>query len=189
MAAMREMMQRLKLTVNEERPTSAACPTDSFDFLGTPLAMLLAQDGAGLSSARVLRRRGSLRSAATISELTSRRWLLWRPDDRVGRLNRTLVGWANYFRLGPVSNAYGRWIGTRGTAPQVVVLEAQDARIGAPHVPGYDTCTNSLGLEQLALRRATFRGRTHDALSESRMREIRTSGSTSGDWKRSSGLD
>jgi hypothetical protein len=27
-------------------------------------------------------------------------------EEVVGRLNRKLLGWANYFRLGPVSNAY-----------------------------------------------------------------------------------
>ena len=38
--------------------------------------------------------------------MTGRRWALMDATDRVSRLNRMLVGWANYFRLGPVSKAY-----------------------------------------------------------------------------------
>ena len=41
-----------------------------------------------------------------MGEATRRRWLLTDAEDRVTALNRILVGWANYFCLGPVSKAY-----------------------------------------------------------------------------------
>jgi len=46
------------------------------------------------------------RITARISDLTARRMLLVEPADRVTRLNRLLVGWGNYFCLGPVSKSY-----------------------------------------------------------------------------------
>jgi hypothetical protein len=39
-------------------------------------------------------------------ELTDRRWLWLEPEEMVGRLNRVLRGWANYFCLGAVTAAY-----------------------------------------------------------------------------------
>ena len=41
-----------------------------------------------------------------ISEQTSRRWGLLDVEELVGRLNKKLGGWANYFWLGQVSKAY-----------------------------------------------------------------------------------
>ncbi len=38
--------------------------------------------------------------------MTSRRWLWTEVEERVERLNRLLVGWANYFYLGQVTKAY-----------------------------------------------------------------------------------
>ncbi|MDI6773681.1 MAG: group II intron maturase-specific domain-containing protein, partial [bacterium] len=46
------------------------------------------------------------RVCRAIHEITSRRWLLLDAHDRVVRLNRLMMGWANYFCLGPVSKAY-----------------------------------------------------------------------------------
>ena len=41
-----------------------------------------------------------------MSELTASRYGLLEPEVVVGRLNRLLTGWANYFTLGQVSPAY-----------------------------------------------------------------------------------
>ena len=44
--------------------------------------------------------------ARLISDLTARRMMLLDAEVVVGRLNRLLTGWGNYFYLGPVSQAY-----------------------------------------------------------------------------------
>ena len=41
-----------------------------------------------------------------ISELTARQYGLLDPEVVVGRINRSMTGWANYFCLGQVSPAY-----------------------------------------------------------------------------------
>ena len=46
------------------------------------------------------------RICETLSELTGRDQILLDQEIVVARLNRVLTGWANYFCLGPVSNAY-----------------------------------------------------------------------------------
>ena len=41
-----------------------------------------------------------------VSELTGRRWVLLDAATEVRRINRLLMGWSNYFCLGPVSKAH-----------------------------------------------------------------------------------
>ena len=106
MAAMRSMMSRLRLTVNEEKTTLRRVPAESFDFLGYTLGRCF----SFRSGRTYIGTRPSKKSIRTVmqrvSELTSPRMSLLEDEVVVGRLNRALAGWSNYFCLGPVSKAY-----------------------------------------------------------------------------------
>ncbi|MEE8543097.1 MAG: group II intron reverse transcriptase/maturase [Gammaproteobacteria bacterium] len=106
MAAMRNMMQRLKLTVNEEKTRKCRLPDESFDFLGYTIGRCYSpKTGRAYYGTRPSKRKVQ-QLCREISEMTSRRWTLVDVEDRIDRLNRKLIGWANYFCLGPVSKAY-----------------------------------------------------------------------------------
>ena len=106
MEAMRRMMERLKLTVNEEKTHRCRIPQEHFDFLGYTFGRCYSSaTGRAYIGARPSKK--SIREVCReISERTSRRWLLKDPYERVAVLNPILTGWANYFCLGPVSVAY-----------------------------------------------------------------------------------
>lgn len=106
MTAMREMMGRLRLTVNEHKTYLCQSPDTSFDFLGYTFGRCYAVR----TGHSYIGTRPSAKSIAkvcrAISDMTSRRWLFTDEQDRVEHLNRLMAGWAAYFRLGPVSKAY-----------------------------------------------------------------------------------
>src|SRR5262249_59408557 len=64
MTAMREMMARLKLTVNEEKTRLCRVPDSSFDFLGIPSVDAIRRGPADPISVRARPRRASPRYAA-----------------------------------------------------------------------------------------------------------------------------
>jgi RNA-directed DNA polymerase len=106
MAAMRGMMSKLKLTVNEAKTRLRRIPEETFDFLGYTIGRCYSpQTGRSYigtrPSAKAIQRLGR-----EISELTGRRWAWLDIPEQVARLNRKLEGWANYFCLGPVTKAY-----------------------------------------------------------------------------------
>jgi group II intron reverse transcriptase/maturase len=103
---MQEMMGRLKLTVNETKTKLCRVPTETFDFLGYTFGRCYsAQTGRGYIGSRPARKKVR-KLCESISELTNRRMLWLDPEEMVGRINSRLRGWANYFKLGPVSKAY-----------------------------------------------------------------------------------
>jgi hypothetical protein len=107
MGAMQSLMRKLKLTVNEEKTHLCRLPDESFDFLGYTFGRCYSRAGFRHIGQRPSQKK--IRAACRqISEWTALRWCWLDAEEQVDRLNRMMVGWANYFCLGPVSNAYRR---------------------------------------------------------------------------------
>lgn len=105
-AAMRAMMERLKLTVNEQKTKLCHIPAETFDFLGYTFGRCYSsQTGRAYLGTRPAKKRVR-KLCESLGEQTGRRFLLLDAEEMVARLNRQLQGWANYFCLGPVSRAY-----------------------------------------------------------------------------------
>jgi hypothetical protein len=104
----------------------------------------------------------------------------------VERLNHLLIGWANYFCLGRVRSAY-RTVNYHAVKRlrQWFCCKHKVRGRRDSHASPTRPCTKSMGWCTLSGLFAIVCGRTHEALSESRMQEICTSGLMSGVWKRS----
>jgi len=106
MAVMRSMMSKLRLTVNETKTRRCRVPEETFDFLGYTIGRCWspktgkAYIGTKPSAKKITRLKRE------ISDQTSRSWYWMDVEDTVARLNRMLLGWSNYFCLGPVSATY-----------------------------------------------------------------------------------
>jgi RNA-directed DNA polymerase len=106
MAAMRGMMAKLKLTVNETKTRLCRLPEETFNFLGYTIGRCYSpKTGRAYLGTRPSDKKVG-KMVDEISRLTLRR-STWRDtEELVAMLNRKMVGWANYFSLGPVSKAY-----------------------------------------------------------------------------------
>ena len=103
---MREMMQVLKLTVNEEKTRLCRVPQERFEFLGYSFERCYAA-GTGRAYMGTKPSRKKIAGVTQkISQLTERRRLVEEVTEVVGELNALLRGWGQYFCLGSVSKAY-----------------------------------------------------------------------------------
>jgi group II intron reverse transcriptase/maturase len=106
MEAMRAMMSKLKLTVNEKKTRTCSLPEETFTFLGFTFGQQVSwkTGRAYLAPAPAAKKVQAICdkiSAETRCQTTFRT-----EREQVVKLNQMLVGWAHYFRLGYVTAAW-----------------------------------------------------------------------------------
>ena len=103
---MQSMMSKLKLTVNEAKTRVCHLPEEKFDFLGYTFGRCYSPETGRCYIGTVPSKKRIVRVCEAIHTETGRHQTLLEHEAVVGQLNRIMIGWANYFCLGPVSTAY-----------------------------------------------------------------------------------
>jgi group II intron reverse transcriptase/maturase len=106
MSQMREMMGKLKLTVNEKKTRQCSMPTGTFTFLGFTFGRQVSWKTGREYVTPTPAEKKVLGICDKISEETSHRTTYRSETEQVQRLNQILIGWGNYFRLGYVTGAW-----------------------------------------------------------------------------------
>ena len=106
LAALRQLASRIGLTVNEDKTHVCRLPEGRFTFLGYSFERCYSEKTGRVYLGTRPSKKSIQRMVESISVQTERKTLCLDAETVVARLNRKLVGWANYFCLGPVSKSY-----------------------------------------------------------------------------------
>ena len=174
---LREIMGKLRLTVNEEKTRVCKVPESEFDFLGYTFGrMYSARTGQARIGYRPSKK-SIQRAVEKIHALTERSCTWQETTTLVGKVNRMLRGWANYFSVGAFSKAYRALDAYAAARVRRWLRLKHKVRRGGSyplsHLYGH------FGLVRLVGLGTTCRGRRREVLSESRMQETCLSGCAS----------
>jgi group II intron reverse transcriptase/maturase len=106
LVAMRQIMGKLRLTVNETKTRISRLPEETFDFLGYTFGRQYSRRNGRAYIGLKPSKKKIGRMCEAISTATDRRMAWQNVRKMVGNLNAKLRGWSNYFRVGTVRRAY-----------------------------------------------------------------------------------
>ncbi len=154
--ALRALMGRLGLAVNEEKTRICDAQRDRFDFLGYTFGRLYSmRTGNAYYGLRPSKK--SIKGViGKLHDITDRKWTWQETAETVTQLNRTLRGWANYFSLGTVSGAYRAVEAYCTTRLRRWLLKKHKSRRSGNLVYPYEYLFETLGLERLSGRHSNW---------------------------------
>lgn len=156
LAAMRVLMGKLKLTVNEEKTRVCRVATEPFDFLGYTFGRYYSQRTGGAYLGLCPSKKSVQRMVATVRSLTDRRGCWQDTAKVVGQLNQAVTGWANYFSIGTTSKAYRAVETYMAERLRRWLLKKHKLRRSGLLMYSHEYLYQTLGLVKLSARRSNL---------------------------------
>ena len=114
LATMRNMMSKLKLTVNDTKTRVCKLPEEKFNFLGYTFGRCYSPKTGRAYLGTTPSKKRVQRICKAISQETGRNKTLLAQETVITTLNRIMIGWANYLIVPTVLASNSAWLALEG---------------------------------------------------------------------------